>query len=192
MQIRYSVGLTAKEYTEQRAWEQAKLDQCPFHPEGGCGLAKHGTYPRKFPQYCLVARWYCPAAHQSISLLPDVFASRLPGTLNEIEEAVNAAEAHGSQEQAAAELRPDITLPSALRWLRRRKKYVRQILTIVKGILGTKCSLDLKAWRKKYHVKMLLQQLRTLVAEHLHALPPVLGFCPRLPYRYFMVPPSNN
>ncbi|EFK07293.1 conserved hypothetical protein, partial [delta proteobacterium NaphS2] len=58
-----------EEYNEQKAWEHAELDHCPFHPEGGCDLARHGTYPRKFPEYCLVPRWYCPSAHKTISLL---------------------------------------------------------------------------------------------------------------------------
>jgi len=181
MQILYWAGLTAKEYTEQCAWEQATLDHCPFHPEGGCGLAKHGTYPRKFPEYCLIARWYCPAAHQSISLLPDVFASHFPGTLNEVEEVVNTAQGYPSQEQAAAELRPEITLTSALRWLRRRIKHVFEILTTVKGIVGTKCPPNLKSWRKQYSTETLLQYLRTLVAGQLNSLPPILGLAPRSP-----------
>lgn len=192
MQILYVTGLTAKEYTEQRAWEQAKLDHCPFHPKGGCGLAKHGTYPRKFPEYCLVARWYCPEAHQSISLLPDAFASGFPGTLKEVEEVVNTAESYPSREQAAAVLRPEITLTSALRWLRRRIKHVQKSLTTVKGLVGSTCPPVLKLWRKQYSTTNLLQHLRTLVADHLHALPPILGFGPRLKQRYFIKPPSNN
>ncbi|EFK07399.1 conserved hypothetical protein, partial [delta proteobacterium NaphS2] len=86
MQLRYPIDLTIEEYNEQKAWEHAELDHCPFHPEGGCDLARHGTYPRKFPEYCLVPRWYCPSAHKTISLLPDFLASRFPGTLDEIEQ----------------------------------------------------------------------------------------------------------
>jgi hypothetical protein len=192
MQILYRTGLTAEQYTQQRAWEQAKLDCCPFHPEGGCTLAKHGTYPRKFPEYCLIARWYCPKAHQSISLLPDAFACRFPGTLTEVEEVVNTAESSLSSEQAAAALRPEITLTSALRWLRRRIKHVYNTLTTVKGIVGSTCPPVLKLWRKHYSTTNLLLHLRILVADHLHAFPPILGFGPRPKPRYFTKQPSNN
>jgi hypothetical protein len=61
MQLRYLIDLTIEEYIEQKAWEHAELDHCPFHPEGGCGLARHGTYPRKFPEYCLVPDGIVPA-----------------------------------------------------------------------------------------------------------------------------------
>lgn len=192
MQILYVTGLTISQYIEQRAWEQAKLESCPFHPNGGCGLAKHGTYPRKFPQYCLVARWYCPKAHTSISLLPEFLACRFPGTLNEIEEAVNTAERCESLEQAAAELRPEVTLTSALRWLRRRIKHVFEILTTVKGMVGTKCPPVLHVWRRRFAVKNVLQYLRIQVSGHLHAFPPILGLAPRSVFRYFTKPPSNN
>ncbi len=192
MQILYETGLTISQYIEQRAWERAKLDHCPFHPEGGCGLAKHGTYSRKFPEYCLIARWYCLKAHQSISLLPDFFACQFPGTLNEIEEVVNTAENCESLEQAADELRPEITLTSALRWLRRRIKHVYQILTTVKGMIGTRCPPVLKLWRRQYGTTNLLQQMRIKVAAHLHAFPPILGLAPRSVSRYFTKPPSNN
>lgn len=192
MQILYVTGLTISQYIEQRFWEQAKLDCCPFHPKGGCGLAKHGTYPRKFPQYCLIARWYCPKARTSISLLPDFFACRFPGTLNEVEAAVNTAENCDSLEQAAAKLRPEVTPVSALRWLRRRIKHVFKILTTVKGIVGTTCPPVLTQWREHYATQNLLQRLRILVNGHLHAFPPILGFAPRSVSRYFTKPPSNN
>ncbi len=192
MQILYVTGLTISQYIEQRAWEQAKLESCPFHPKGGCGLEKHGTYPRKFPEYCLIARWYCPKAHSSISLLPDFFACRFPGTLNEVEEVVDTAESCESLEQAATFLRPEITLTSALRWLRRRIKHVIEILTTAKGILGSTCPAILKLWRKRYFVKNVLQDLRIKVAGRLHAFPPILGLAPRSVSRYFTKPPSNN
>jgi len=192
MQILYETGLTIPQYIEQRAWEQAKLDHCPFHPEGGCGLAKHGTYSRKFPEYCLIARWYCPQAHQSISLLPDAFACRFPGTLDDIEEVVHIAESYSSQEKAAAELRPEITLPSALRWLRRRLRHILEILTTVKGIVRIPCPPVLTSWRHHFATQKLLQRLRFLMTDHLHALPPLLGFRSRSSSRYSTKLPSNN
>ena len=192
MQIQYLIDLTLEEYIEQKAWEHAELDHCPFHPEGGCGLAKHGTYPRKFPQYCLVPRWYCPGEHKTISLLPDFFASRLPGTLDEIEDAVNTAGSYKSQEEAACALRPEITLPSALRWLRRRIKYVRESLTILAGLLVTGCAPDLESFRKKLNTNRVLTKLREMGREYLPSLPPIIGFGPRSGSRDCHLTSSNN
>ena len=62
MQVRYSTKLSLQEYIEQEAWNQAHLDHCPLHPGGGCGLARHGTYAGKFPEYCLIARHYGSSA----------------------------------------------------------------------------------------------------------------------------------
>lgn len=192
MQIRYPVKLTLNEYLEQKGWEQAELGHCPFHPEGGCGLAKHGTYPRKFPEYCLIPRWFCPQVRQSVSLLPDFFASRFPGTLDEVEETVNIAGSYGSQEKAAEALRPDISLPSALRWLRRRLKYVREILTILTGLLVTGCAPELASFRQKHTTNSVLTRLRELAEEYLCSLPPIVGFGPRPGGRYYPLRSSNN
>jgi len=184
MQIRYPIELNMEEYLEQKAWQQAKLARCPFHPEGGCGLARHGTYPRKFPEYCLVARWYCPSARRTISLLPDFFASRFPGTLDEVEQTVNVAEACTTREEAAEVLRPEISLPAALRWLRRRLRYVREVLTIMAGLLATACAPALAEFRRKYHTDRVLPRLRDIAGEYLCSLPPIVGFGPRLHGRY--------
>jgi len=192
MQIRYPIDLTIEEYIEQKAWEQAELEHCPFHPDGGCGYAKHGTYQRKFPDHCLVARYYCPEAHHSISLLPDFFASRLPGTLDEVEHAVNIAETSSSQEEAAFTLRPEVSLPAGLRWLRRRIKYVGDILTILTGLLVTECHPDLSSYRKAFNTKKVMSGLRDIVEGHLQALPPIIGFGPRSGGRYCHLCPSNN
>ena len=192
MQIRYPKELTVEQYTEQQAWKQAKLEHCPFHPDGGCGFARHGTYPRKFPEYCLVARWYCPSEHCTISLLPDFFASRFPGTLDEVEQVVNIVETSISQEQAAENLRPEITLPSALRWMRRRIKYVREILNILAGLLSTECPPDLPSFREKYSVKAVLSHLRFFSEDYLQSLPPIIGFGTRHRHRYSPSMSSNN
>jgi hypothetical protein len=192
MQIRYPIKLTIEEYLEQKAWEQVELKSCPFHPDGGCGLAKHGFYPRKYPKYCLVARWYCPDAHRTISMLPDFFASRLPGTLDEVEQVVNTALSCKSQEQAAEVLRPDINLTSGLRWLRRRIGYVQEALTLMVGLLVTQCAPILAAFRKKYDTDSVLTKLRDIARVHLPSLPPVIGFGPRSHARYCHSVSSNN
>jgi hypothetical protein len=192
MQIRYPIELTVEEYIEQKVWKQTELNNCPFHPDGGCNYTKHGTYPRKFPDYCLIVRYYCPAAQQSISLLPDFFASRLPGTLDEVEHAVNIAEASSSLEEAAFTLRPEVKLPAGLRWLRRRLKYVDEILAILTGLLATECSPELSAFRKVYKMKTVLTRTRCIARNFLQSLPPIVGFGPRSGNRYSPLCSSNN
>ena len=66
-----------------------------------------------------IARYYCPTAHETFSLLPDCLASHFPGELEAIEHVVAIVETARSVEAAADILRPDITLPSAVRWGRR-------------------------------------------------------------------------
>ena len=184
MQIRYDTGLTFEQYREQEAWRFIKLDHCPLHPEGGCGFCRHATYPRKFPDYCEIARFFCPMAGVTIGLLPDFFCSRFPGTLDEVEQAVNIAGSCGSQEEAAEELRPEITLPSALRWLRRRLKYVKDTLAIVAGLLLLDCSPCLEDFRSRLGVNCVLVNLRYMARDFLGSLPPVVGFGPRSGKRY--------
>lgn len=192
MQIRYIIKLTVEEYIEQEAWKKAELNHCPFHPDGDCNYTRHGTYPRKFPNYCLVVRYYCPAAHQSISLLPDFFASHFPGTLDEVEHAVNIAETSSSLEGAAFALRPEVSLPAGLRWLRRRIKYVDEILAILTGLLVTECPPELNAFRKVYKIETVLTGMRSIAQDFLQSLPPIVGFCPMPGSRYSRLCSSNN
>ena len=98
--------IAADRYVAERAWEGAVLDECPFHPEGGCGVRKHGSYPRVSPPGVRVARFWCGLAGRSISLLPAHLASRLTGTLDEIESAVATVESATSVAAAADTLRP--------------------------------------------------------------------------------------
>ncbi len=57
-----------------------------------------------------IPRWYCRKAHQTFSLLPDFLSSRLPGTLVEVEDAINQVENSPSQEAAVQNMRIDIEL----------------------------------------------------------------------------------
>jgi len=117
-------------------------------------------------------------------MLPDFFASRLPGTLDEVEQAVNVAHESSSMEEAAEALRPDISLPSALRWLRRRINYVQIILVPVTGLLLPGCTPALGSFRKAFSTEQVLVKLREKAASHLQSLPPILGFGPRLHGRW--------
>ncbi len=182
VQVRLTTGLTSEEYVSQKAWRSARLERCPFHPEGGCGLARHGTYPRVSPSGCLIARWWCPTAHTSISLLPDFLCARLTGTLAEVEAVVALSDAAPTQEAASEVLRPDIELPGALRWLRRRSQLVHAGLAGAIGLLPgllAGCKPTVTSVRLALGAEVALVCLRERVAPHLVALPPPLGFGPR-------------
>lgn len=182
VQVRHATGLTSEEYVSQKAWRSARLERCPFHPEGGCGLARHGTYERVSPPGCLIARWWCPPARTTISLLPDCLCSRLTGTLAEVEAVVAAADAAPTQEAASEALRPDIALPGALRWLRRRVRLVGAGLSAAIGLLPgllAGCEPTVPSIRSALGAEVALVRLRFELTPHLGALPPPLGFGPR-------------
>lgn len=156
------------------------LERCPLHAQGGCDFARHGVYERKTPPGTLIARWYCPQGHRTFSLLPDHLAARFPGTLSEIEQVVAAVEQAKSVEAAADCLRRDcVTLPSAIRWVRRRLRLVRALLIIVVGLLPQSllgCAPTVSALRERLACAQVLQALRERASAHLQALARPLGF----------------
>ena len=129
MQTRLATALTFEAYVKGQAWTTASLSSCPVcHGP----VTSHGTYRRKLPLPAEIARFYCAACRMTIGLLPDFYASRMPGLLDDVEEIVAIAEAARSVEAAAEELRPAeepdaVTLPSAVRWLRRRLAPIHRI-----------------------------------------------------------------
>jgi len=127
-----------------------------------------------------IARYYCPIAHATFSLLPDCLASRFPGALDDLEWVVAHVETARSIEAAADVLRPDIVLPSAVRWVRRRLTLVRATLlamvTMVPDRLG--CAAHVASVRAALHTEHALVTLRTEAARVLPALPRPLGFRP--------------
>jgi hypothetical protein len=130
----------------------------------------------------LVARWWCPTARTSVSLLPDCLCARLTGSLAEVEAVVAAAEAAPTREAASEALRPDIELPGALRWLRRRVRLVDAGLAAAIGLLpallaGRKPTV--MSVRSALGAEVALVRLRRELTPHLGALPPPLGFGPR-------------
>jgi len=179
VQLRFATGHTGEDYVRLRAWREASLARCPRHPNGGCGFARHGTYRRKSPPGAHVPRWYCRKAHQTFSLLPDCLAARLPGALLEIETVVRTVEQAQSLEAAADRLRPDIELPGAVRWTRRRVRAVHRALTALRGVLPEQfasCPLKLDAFAERLGVEVVLPELRAVAAEFLPQLPAPLGF----------------
>jgi len=132
-----------------------------------------------------IPRWYCPTGHATFSLLPDCLASRLPGSLDEVEQVVATVEAKvaagESIEKAAEKIRPDIELPGAVRWVRRRMGAVRMALlalvTLLPGQLGNEPRLG--SVREVLGTKSALVRLREIGSAHLGALAPPVGFGPR-------------
>src|SRR5476651_1124853 len=165
--MRTSSGVEA--YVAGREWTIAKLPACPLHPSGGCGIARHGSYPRATPSGVRVARWYCRQGHRTFSLLPDFLAVRLPGLLAEIEETIFAVARSPSVEAAAASVRDlEVSLPSAVRWLRRRLGPVQRAVRALRDT-DTKMALVVEAG--------FLTRLRHDLDERALAhLPPPLGF----------------
>ena len=130
-----------------------------------------------------IARWYCPQGHCTFSLLPDHLAARFPGTLSEIEAVVAAVERAPSVEAAANALRrDDVTLTTALRWVRRRVRLVHTVLVVVASLLPELClgcSPTVQSFRSRLACEPVLVRLRGLTAVHLQGLPRPLGFRPR-------------
>ena len=135
MQIPLRTRSTVEAYIANREWRDADLSTCPVHPSGGCSFSRHGSYARAAPQGLRIARWYCPEARQTFSLLPDFLAARLPGLLDTIETCVAAVQSARSAEAAADLVRgPEVTLPGAIRWLRRRVQAVRTGIAAVANL----------------------------------------------------------
>ena len=178
------VTLTCDAYVTQKAWRNASLTGCPLHPQGGCGFARHGCYQRVSPPGTRIARWYCPTGHCTFSLLPDCLSARLSGTLAEVEDVVTTVEQAPSLEAACDELRMDIELPGALRWVRRRVQTVHSILHTLKGLMPDAfegCEITLLAFAMRLGVDVCLPLLREIAAVYLPHLPTPLGLIALLP-----------
>ncbi|MER9645292.1 hypothetical protein [Mesorhizobium sp. M0239] len=135
LQIPLRTSSTMEDYVTVQEWRRACLPCCPLHPHGGCSLRRHGSYTRLTSPGVRVARWYCPQGRMTFSLLPDFLAARLPGLLATIERAVAVTASTRSMEVAADVLRgPEVDLPGAMRWLRRRVIAVRRSMTAVKWV----------------------------------------------------------
>jgi hypothetical protein len=182
VQLRLQSGHTSSDYVTLQRWRNASLPRCPLHPKGGCGFARHGTYARVDPPGTRIARWYCPTGHCTFSLLPDHLAARFPGTLAEIEAVVAVVEDSPSLEAAANALRTDdVTLATALRWIRRRTRLVRTTLTSVVSLLPDLClgtAPTIHGFRLLLAGESVLMALREITMLPLADLPRPLGFRP--------------
>jgi hypothetical protein len=184
VQTLWKCPLTDEQYVTQRAWKGAVLDGCPFHPEGGCGLEKLGSYGRIEPPGARIPRWWCPKQRESISLLPSFLAARLQGTLASVEHVVATVEAEGGVSAAVDAVHPPdaeepVGLVGALRMIRRRVQAVRAALTAIVTLLPERFAgvpPTLAAFREALGGYAVLVQLRVLAERYLGALPAPLGF----------------
>lgn len=189
MQLLWKYTLSDERYLSQRAWQHAILDSCPFHPEGGCGLEKLGSYPRVLPEGVRVARWWCPKQRASISLLPSFLAARLPGTLAAVEDVVAKVEAAGGSIAAAVDaVHPSdaddaVGLVCALRSIRRRVSAVRSALIAIATLMPERFAgvrATLAGFREVLACERVLVVVRELAERHLGGLPVPLGFRARV------------
>lgn len=151
-----------------------------MHKGRSCGFTRHGTYTRVEPPGTQVARFRCATARMTFSLLPDFLASRLSSTLDEVEQVVCHAQSARSLEAAAGKLRSDIQLPGAVRWVRRRRKAVRTVLTVLVTLLPEQLPVapELSAVRAHLRTEQALMALRERAEVHLGKLRSPLGFLP--------------
>jgi hypothetical protein len=185
VQLHHETSHTSEQYVIHKAWGQARLERCPEHPGGGCGLTRHGTYARLDPPGMRVARWYCPVAHKTFSLLPACLSARLSGSLDEAERVVVAAETMGVEKAAQAIRVDEVELPGAMRWLRRRLRGVHAavlaLMTAIPGRLGR--VPEVRVVRSVLGTDRALVGLREIGVDHLQSLPPPVGFRPPRPRR---------
>jgi hypothetical protein len=184
MQHPWQSPVADERYVAERAWERAVLDACPFHPEGGCGLQKLGTYGRVVPAGARVARWWCPKERRSISLLPSFLAAWWSGTLAQVEAVVDAVEQAGSIAAAVdivhpADAEQALGLEGAKRSMRRRVVAVRAALLAIITLLPDRfvgVQPVLSELRSVLRTQGVLVALRELASRHLPSLPAPLGF----------------
>lgn len=178
VQLRYATSLTDEEYVCQRAWETATLSRCPLHPAGNCEFSRHTSYARKRPDGARVARYYCRTARVTFSLLPDCLASRLSGSLDEVEAVVAVAETASTLTQAAQQLRPELAdVRHALRWLRRRTMPVRAALTALVTLLPALSGVapTVTVVREELGTGQVLMTIRELISDQLASLRSPVG-----------------
>ena len=181
VQVRLATPTTSEIYVADKLWRLASLTACPWHPAGGCGFCRHGTYERVRPPGTLIARWYCPKARRTVSALPDCLASHYSGTLADLEAMVVAVEQAPSRARAAGQLRTEIELPGALRYLDRLCTSVHGVLSAIRGLEPVRFAdvgPTLQAFAAVLGTDSVLVCLRGLVVRYLPQLPIPFGFDP--------------
>jgi len=181
VQVRFATPTTSDDYVAGKQWRLATLAHCPWHPAGGCGFRRHGTYERVRPRGTLIARWYCPQVRRTVSALPDCLASHYSGTLADLEATVLAVEQAPSRSVAAGQLRTESELPGALRYLDRLCRSVHGVLAAIRGLEPERFGAvmpTLQAYAGVLGSGSVLVCLRGVVARYLPQLPTPFGFDP--------------
>ncbi len=180
LQVRLATSTTSEAYVTGKLWQYATLSACPWHPEGGCGFAQHGTYERVDPANTRVARWYCPTHKRTISALPDCLASHRSGTLDECELVVCLVENAPSLSAACDDLRPEVQLPGVLRFVTRLVRQITNALRAIKGLMPIRftCQPRLCEIAALLDTSNVLMALRDIAWRYLPQLPAPLGFNP--------------
>jgi hypothetical protein len=131
-----------------------------------------------------VARYWCPRARASVSLLPAFLAARMRSTLDAVEAVVHTVEQTGSITEAIEQVHPadaekPIGLACARRSIRRRVLAVRTALLAVVTLLSerlTGIAPTITALRDALGVERVLIAVRCMIEQHLGSLPTPLGF----------------
>ena len=183
MQPRLVAGLTEAEYVSGRAWERASLGACPLHGRNCGSFSRHGTYVRKTEHgEAHIARWYCRKSQMTFSLLPECFASGIPGSLSAMEEAVARLEAHPAATAVALQVHPNprVGAKTARRWLQRRKERVHIAPGTAKGLFTEQllgCVPTVLGFRSHFGQDGVLMLLRVWCAEQGLPIRPPVGVC---------------
>lgn len=196
VQVRLATSsITSEVYVARKLWRLATLTRCPWHPAGGCGFSRHGTYERVRPAGTRIARWYCPVARRTVSALPDCLPARYSGTLADLEAMVLAVEQAPSREAAAARLRTEIELPGALRYLDRLCRSIHRALATIRGLEPVRLQAvapTLQAFAAALGTDSVLMSLRASLARYLPLLPAPFGFDPRRHRRHTGATPPQH
>lgn len=80
-----------------------------------------------------IARFYCPTARKTFSVLPDFLCSHLSSTMSEVEQVVRHAQVYGVP-STAAKMHPRVGPDAAERWVRRRLYAVVAFLVTLQGL----------------------------------------------------------
>ena len=160
------------------------VPECPWHPEGKCGLRPHGFYDRKTPAGARVRRFLCPPKKRTISMLPICLAARLPGTTAEVERVAATAERPDFRPRDCPQLHPgsNISERGAQRWVQRRVAAVHASLAVLVTLLpqlAGNAEPTVAAMRAALGVPAALVELRALAETELAAVPAPIGFRPR-------------
>ena len=184
-QVRYNTDLTVGDYISRQAWWDASPPACPFHRQGSCQLRPHGSYARKVPAGVRVRRFRCSQSGQTVSLLPDCLAARLPGTLAEVERVVREAVRPGFPRGGWKRLHPSSYLGTAggRRWVRRRVERVRLCLALLTTLLPDRYGRlepTVETFGTALGTTAVLVTLRSVAAAELALLPAPVGFSRRM------------